>query len=197
MRNKAILSLLIFVIMIFYTVPAFAEKNLSANSSTMSYLSQPENFAEVEQFAETLINMSEFEVGEERVFYADDQHTLSIELTSIEEPSIIPATTSVRTPNYNWTITTTNAFGIKYTIFEAMLYATYVPDGWDGYIINLHGQLSNIHDLWTVKWDSAYTSTAKFLHSLGVTIKSGLTEGDAIWFASYSPFDSTCVISKD
>lgn len=197
MKLKSIFSLLLVLIMIFSAVPTFAQESLTADSRNISRSYQEESPEKAERLAEALVNPSEFMLGEERVFHTDSEHTLSITLTAIEEPTITAFASSVNTPTYTWTITDTIIFGVQYTVFVAKLYANYVPDGWNGYISALYGSLRSINSSWTVKWDDDFNKAALHCHTLGVQLTKGASTGYVIFTADYDPFNSTCKITKN
>lgn len=172
---KKLISAFMSIVMLFaLMVPAFAADFTStetADSSTASTETQLQT---------TPYNTQSFNlqnVGDTHILMEDEDGVLFIELTDEYETrsNISRAGTTVNTTK-NYNVTYKNWLGIEKVAVQITATATWIDNGSESYIQNLHGEYSVKNNDYSCAWDDNLKAANDYYHALALAVYNGIYE---------------------
>lgn len=192
--KKSVSAFLSLVMLFALTVPAFAAENNSSAASD-SYTATAETQPKMMPRSFHSFNLQN--VGDTCILMEDEEGVLFIELTGEYETvsNISRAGTTVdTTKSYN--VYYKNWLGSKKVAVEITAAATWIDNGANSYIKNLHGEYSIKNDDYSCAWDDAYKTAGNYFHYLVLDIYHGSTTCTYSLSASMSFTDAACTVPK-
>lgn len=192
---KKIVSAFLSLMMLFaLTIPALATEGGSAataDSNTVNADSQPR------AIPRGIRSFDLQDVGDTHILMEDESGVLSIELTDESETvSNITRAGTTKETSKSYTVYYTTLLGGKKAAVEITATATWISNGANSYIQNLHGEYSVKNSDYSCAWDDSYKTASDYLHYLVLDIRHGSTTCSYSLSATMAFTDAACTIPK-
>lgn len=192
---KKLVSTFLSIVMLFaLTAPAFAtESNSTATADSCTTTTETQS----QIIPRNIQSFNLQNVGDTQILTEDEEGVLFIELTDEHETvSNVARAGITREVERNYTIYHKNWLGNQEAVVEVTAKVTWIDNGANSYIQNLHGEYNVKNDDFSCVWNSDYQHSSDYLHYLTLDIYHGVDIYVYMLSASLVFTDADCTIPK-